>query len=127
MSSPSSYDRSHSVLSQSVKFSGEITAKDDLRIDGSIEGNIFCEGKVIIGTEGSVTGNIKSSSIELMGKIVGDVVVTEIVRLKSTSYFKGEIVAENIEIEAGASFFGNCRMAEKNGYEQPASVLAEAE
>ncbi len=111
--SPVSLDRAHSVLSQAVTLTGEINSKDDLRIDGNVEGNISCDGKVIIGPEGYVNGNIKSSSIELMGKITGDVVVYDIVRLKSSSYFKGEITAVNLEIEAGANFYGNCKMTEK--------------
>ncbi|GAB6122704.1 bactofilin family protein [Dysgonomonas termitidis] len=99
-----------SVLSQSTMFSGEINSKGDLRIDGNVEGNIRCEGKVIIGPDGCVKGNIKSTSIELMGKINGDVIAYDIVRLKSSSYFKGEITAVNLEIEAGANFFGTCKM-----------------
>ncbi|MFV0419706.1 MAG: polymer-forming cytoskeletal protein [Dysgonomonas sp.] len=109
--SPMSKDKNHSLLSQSTTFSGEISSKDDLRIDGCLEGNISCEGKVIIGPDGSVTGNIRSQSIELMGKINGDIIVYDIVRLKSASYFKGEITAVNLEIEAGANFFGTCKMA----------------
>lgn len=107
-------DRTHSILSKSATFIGEINSTDDLRIDGVIDGNISCEGKIIIGPEGTVNGNIKSSSIELMGKINGDVIVNNIVRLKAGSYFKGEITAVNIEIEAGANFFGNCKMADKD-------------
>lgn len=111
MLSPASKDKNHSLLSQSSTFSGEISSKDDLRIDGCLEGNISCEGKVIIGPDGSVTGNIRSQSIELMGTINGDIIVYDIVRLKSSSYFKGEITAVNLEIEAGANFFGTCKMA----------------
>ena len=112
-SSPSSMERSHSVLSHAVSITGQINTKDDLRIDGSVEGNITCEGKVIIGPKGRVKGNIESQSIELMGQITGDIIVYDIVRLKSTSYFKGEITAVNIEIEAGANFYGNCKMSDK--------------
>lgn len=124
---PVSKDKNHSVLSQSTTFSGEINSKDDLRIDGCLEGNISCDGKVIIGPDGSVTGNIRSQSIELMGKINGDVIVYDIVRLKSSSYFKGEITAVNLEIEAGANFFGTCKMATEkteNHFIPEAEVLA---
>ncbi|NDV77825.1 polymer-forming cytoskeletal protein [Dysgonomonas sp. 511] len=117
--------RSHSVLSPSTTFTGDVVSKDDLRIDGHVEGNISCEGKVIIGTDGCITGNIKAASIELMGKIIGDAVVTEIMRLKSTSFFKGEITAENIEIEAGANFYGNCRMTDQQSLEQPFVAVQE--
>ncbi|MFV0312331.1 MAG: polymer-forming cytoskeletal protein [Dysgonomonas sp.] len=123
--STASLDKTHSVLSQSTMFSGEINSKGDLRIDGSIEGNINCEGKIIIGPDGRVNGNIKSSSIELMGKINGDVIAYDIVRLKSSSYFKGEITALNLEIEAGANFFGTCKMVTEQDTIEKAILVPE--
>ncbi|MFT3995519.1 MAG: polymer-forming cytoskeletal protein [Dysgonomonas sp.] len=99
-----------SILSPSVVVKGEISVVDDLRIDGTVEGNIKSEGRVIIGAKGCVNGNIESSSIELMGRINGDVIVHDIFILKSTSFFKGEVNTSNLEIEPGAHFFGNCKM-----------------
>lgn len=111
-------DRAHSVLSQAVTFVGHINTKDDLRIDGNVEGNISSEGKVVIGPSGCVTGNIESKNIELMGKIKGDIVVHDTIRLTSTSHYSGDITTLNIEIEPGARFFGNCKMQEKKGMDK---------
>lgn len=105
-------DRTYSVLSQGLTLSGEINTKDDLRIDGTVDGNIHCEGKVIVGPTGCVTGNIESESIELMGRVNGNIVVHDIIMLKSSSYYDGDITAVSIDIEAGANFFGNCRMSD---------------
>lgn len=128
MSSSAPSERTHSVLSHAVTITGQINTKDDLRIDGCVEGNITCEGKVIIGPKGKVKGNIESQSIELMGQITGDIIVYDIVRLKSTSYFKGEITAVNIEIEAGANFYGNCKMSDKQRNElMPEEEVLQAE
>lgn len=111
-------DRTYSVLSQGLTVSGEINTKDDLRIDGNVDGNIYCEGKVIIGPTGCVTGNIESESIELMGKVNGNIIVHDIIMLKSSSYYDGDITAVSIDIEAGANFFGNCRMSDSVKSEQ---------
>lgn len=113
-----SLDRTHSILSQAVTFVGHINTKDDLRIDGNVEGNISSEGKVVIGPNGCVTGNIESQSIELMGKIKGDIIVHDIIRLKSSSHYSGDITTLNIEIEPGALFFGNCKMRETDKKEK---------
>lgn len=109
-----SMERAHSVLSQAVAIVGQITTKDDIRIDGNVEGNIISEGKVVIGANGCVTGNIESKSIELMGTIKGDIIVHDIIRLKSSSHYTGDIVTQKIEIEPGAHFFGNCKMRESH-------------
>jgi len=108
----------HSMISRSAVLSGDIKAESDLMIDGQIEGHIVCNGKIVIGPNGCVKGNIESVSLESMGKIYGDLAISDIVVLKASSYYKGEIVARNIEIESGASFFGNCRMDEKEGNQE---------
>lgn len=102
--------RSLSVLSCSAAVRGEINIDDDLRIDGNVDGDINSGGKVVIGPEGCVKGKITGKSIEVIGKILGDVTVSDIVILRASSYYEGQITARNIEIEAGASFYGNCKM-----------------
>ncbi len=102
--------RSLSVLSGSAEVKGEINIDDDLRIDGIVDGDINSGGKVVIGPDGCVKGKITGKSIEVIGKILGDVIVSDIVILRSSSYYEGQITARNIEIEAGASFYGNCKM-----------------
>lgn len=106
--------RSLSVLSGSAAFKGEISIADDLRIDGNVDGDINSDGKVVIGPDGCVKGKITGKSIEVIGKILGDVIVSDIVILRASSYYEGQITARNIEIEAGASFYGNCKMESEN-------------
>lgn len=102
--------QSFSVLSISAAVKGEISIEDDLRIDGILEGDIYSKGKVVIGSEGCVKGKITGKSVEVIGKILGDVTVSDIVILRASCYYEGQITARNIEIESGACFFGNCRM-----------------
>lgn len=123
--------RSLSIMSASATIKGEIDIEDDLRIDGNVDGNIHSGGKVVIGPEGCVKGKIMGKSVEVIGKIFGDVTVSEIVILRTSSYYEGQIIARNIEIEAGASFFGNCRMENEdrkaitaNGIEEVSFVQA---
>ncbi len=99
-----------SILSNAATIRGEINIDDDLRIDGNVSGNINSQGRVIVGLGGCVTGTIRSKSVELVGKVNGDIIVSEIVILRSSSSCNGDLVAANLEIEAGASFCGNCKM-----------------
>ncbi|WP_165020275.1 polymer-forming cytoskeletal protein [Dysgonomonas sp. ZJ279] len=116
-------EKKYSVLSEGVTVTGEVKIKDDLRVDGNVEGNISCEGKVIIGPNGCVSGNIESKSIELMGKVNGNILVHDIIVLKSSSYYDGDITALNIEIEAGANFFGNCKMINNRKSEKDMMIV----
>jgi len=114
--------KSLSILSSSITVTGKICIEDDLRVDGCVNGDIESKGKVVIGPEGCVKGNIKSKSVYVKGKIYGDVIVSEIITLKASSYYKGQITAKNIEIEAGASFYGNCKM-EKEEKEKKKEIV----
>lgn len=109
-----------SIISSSTTVVGKMQVENDLRVDGNVNGDIVSSGKVVIGPEGCVRGNIRSKSIDLRGKIYGDVTVSEIMIMKETAYYKGLVVARNLEIEAGAKFFGNCKMDEESSKEKSA-------
>lgn len=110
---------SPSILSSSATVTGKISIDEDLRIDGTVEGDIQSKGKVVIGPEGFVKGNIKSGSVELTGKMSGDITVSDIVILRTSCYYEGQIITRNIEVEAGARFCGNCKMEEDVKKEVP--------
>lgn len=103
----------HNVIAAASKVEGNIVAEEDIRIDGVINGNITCKGKVIIGPLSNVTGDIECSNLDLLGKVTGNVICTETIALKSTSSLIGDIKAKAIEIEPGAFFTGSCSMNNK--------------
>jgi cytoskeletal protein CcmA (bactofilin family) len=100
----------HNALATGTYVKGDIRAEDDLRIDGKFEGNIECTGKIIIGPQAELIGNIQCQNIDLMGTISGNITIQETASLKASVKFTGEIVSKYIEIEAGASFNGTCKM-----------------
>jgi cytoskeletal protein CcmA (bactofilin family) len=100
----------HNALATGTYVKGDIKAEDDFRIDGKLEGNIECSGKVIIGPQAEILGNIRCQNTDLMGTIVGNISILETASLKASVKFTGEIVAKYIEIEPGASFNGTCKM-----------------
>lgn len=104
----------HNILASGTKLHGEITSEEDFRIDGTIEGNIQCRGKIIIGQSGAVDGNIDCCNIDLFGKVTGNIICSETVILKASSYLSGEIKTRIIEIEPGANFEGTCSMLNNN-------------
>ncbi|NDW17417.1 polymer-forming cytoskeletal protein [Dysgonomonas sp. 216] len=100
----------HNVLSSGTVLTGNLVTDDDIRIDGVIEGNIISKGKIIVGANGSVTGDIECYNLDLLGKVTGNVQCNEIVILRSASMLMGDILTRVIEIEPGAQFTGSCKM-----------------
>lgn len=101
---------SHNTLAQGTSIKGNIKAEEDLRIDGKIEGDIECVGKVVIGPQGEITGNIECANIDLLGSVNGKLVIKDTFTIRASGSFSGEVIAGNLEIEPGATFNGTCRM-----------------
>ncbi|GHS93870.1 hypothetical protein AGMMS50239_11960 [Bacteroidia bacterium] len=100
----------HNALAIGTCVTGNIQAEEDFRIDGKLEGDIECTGKVVVGPQAEVIGNIQCQNTDLMGTVVGNITIYETASLKSSVRFSGEIVAKYIDIEAGAIFNGTCKM-----------------
>lgn len=89
---------------------GEVTSKGDIRIDGKIIGKIHSEGKVVIGSTGSVEGDIICANADFSGKVKGKADVNELLTLKASAEFTGDIITDKLAIEPGAFFSGSCSM-----------------
>jgi cytoskeletal protein CcmA (bactofilin family) len=101
------------ILSKGVKLVGQIDTATDLLIEGEIHGPITSFGKVIVSKDGVIHGNVQAKSLELYGKCQGDVLVESYVVLGGSSFYKGSINCENIEIQKGSKFLGQLNSIEK--------------
>lgn len=101
---------SHNVIAVGTKVIGQILSDEDIRIDGVIEGNIECKGKIVVGPTSFVQGDINCRILEVMGKIVGNITCFDTMVLRKQSILEGDIRTKIIEIEPGAIFNGNSSM-----------------
>jgi cytoskeletal protein CcmA (bactofilin family) len=111
--SSKSKENGHNHIAAGTKINGEIESKGDLRIDGRISGSIVTQGKIVVGTEGYVEGNIKCKNADISGTVKADMDIEELIVLKETAKMNGNIVTKKISIEPGAEFSGNCKMGDK--------------
>lgn len=101
------------LVGTATVINGEIISKGDIRIDGTVTGNIKSEGKIVVGNSGKIEGDIFCKNADFSGKIKGKADVTELLTLKASSQFIGDIITDKLAIEPGARFSGTCSM-EKN-------------
>jgi len=97
-------------IERSTKITGEIVSEADFRIDGTLEGTITTTGKVVIGKEGVINGNVNCSFADVEGKFSGKIEVKESLSLKTTSSVEGEVIIGKLIVESGASFNAKCSM-----------------
>ena len=109
----------HNIIAQGTKIVGTITTTSDIRIDGDLEGDLTCKGKVVIGQQGAIKGNVDCANAEIMGSVNGKITVSNTLSLKSTSKFWGQIKTKILSIEPEAQFTGSCEMGNANAAQQP--------
>lgn len=114
MSNPydSANDRA-SVLGPTLFFKGELTAEEDLLIQGRVEGSITHTQRLTVGVQGTVKANIRAQLIIVEGTVDGDLQADKSVFVKETAKVVGNIFAPSVSIMEGAAFSGNIDMGSK--------------
>lgn len=98
------------LISAGTILHGDVNSDNDLRIDGTIHGNVNCSAKVIIGSTGMVEGNIEGQQADVTGKVIGNILVKDLLQLKGSCSVNGNINAGKLQIEPTATFNGQCQM-----------------
>jgi cytoskeletal protein CcmA (bactofilin family) len=105
------------LISNGTEITGDIKSNGDIRIDGSLTGNLNTKGKVVIGPTGKVKGEVICKNSEVSGIVEGKISVGQLLTLKTSSKIVGDIVTFKLSIEPGAKFSGNCKMSESEDNE----------
>ncbi|WP_159522110.1 bactofilin family protein [Sunxiuqinia indica] len=105
------------LIGKGTRITGDVASDGDIRIDGELNGNLDCSGRVVIGVSGKVTGEIKCKNSEISGYQKGKLKVEQLLSLKSSSKVYAEISTGKLSIEPGALFSGSCAMGEQTKHE----------
>jgi len=98
------------VIAKNTVIVGDIKSDGDFRIDGTLEGSLITNGRVIIGVEGFIKGNIEASNADIEGKISGKVLISKTLTIKATSLITGDVIVGKLSVEPGATFNATCSM-----------------
>ncbi len=94
-----------SVIVSNLRIQGNLISRGEVRIDGTIEGDVQATN-IVIGEKGSVTGKVTADTIDVHGFVIGDI-TGRIIELKATAHVIGDTTHEVITIEKGACLDGN--------------------
>ncbi|HEY6506055.1 MAG TPA: polymer-forming cytoskeletal protein [Chitinophagaceae bacterium] len=114
------------LVSSGTTLKGDISSNSDLRIDGTIIGNVTSAAKIVIGANGSVEGNISGNQADIVGKVTGDIKTKDLLQLRGDCVVKGNVYAGKLQIEPSAIFNGQCHMgatAHSNGSDKFSHVV----
>lgn len=97
-------------IGATTKIKGDISSEADFRIDGHLEGNVKTSGKVVIGKDGSINGNVQCENADIEGKFSGELSVNNLLLLKASALIEGNVVVSKLAVEPGATFNASCDM-----------------
>ncbi|HEX6335119.1 MAG TPA: polymer-forming cytoskeletal protein [Flavisolibacter sp.] len=101
---------SATLISAGTTLQGDVQSNNDLRIDGTVHGNIRCSSKIIVGPSGFVEGNIEGVQADITGRVTGNITVKEVLQLRAQSNVQGNLSAVTLQIDPSATFNGQCKM-----------------
>ena len=114
------------LIGTGTTLKGDISSTSDLRIDGTIIGNISSSAKIVIGSSGIVEGDISGNQADIVGKVSGNIRAKELLQLRGECVVTGNLYAGKLQIEPSATFNGQCHMGanivEMNNNEQQSVV-----
>lgn len=100
--------RNAATIGKAVKIVGDIYTKEDLNVDGDVEGKIESqENKITIGATGRVQASVKAREVVIFGQVQGDVEAIDKVDIRREAKLVGNITTARISIEDGALFKGS--------------------
>jgi cytoskeletal protein CcmA (bactofilin family) len=110
-------------VGKGVEFKGTISYSGTVKIDGHIDGEIHTDGVLLIGEEAVIQAKVTAGTIVCKGKITGDIVAKECVKLRAPAVMKGSIKTPILSMEDGVLFNGALEMADGVGELSPDATL----
>lgn len=99
-----------SIIGSEMEIHGELTVNADIRIDGKLIGNITSSARVVLGAGGVIEGNLIAHRADINGRVNGNIIVKDLLNLKSEAEVRGDITAGKLTMEQTVQFNGNCKI-----------------
>jgi len=99
--------RQAASIGASMSIKGEIKSREELIIEGEVEGSVESQSVVTVGPNGKVKANIKAREVVIYGSVRGNVEVTEKIAIREQGSLIGDIKSAGISIDDGAYFKGS--------------------
>ena len=101
----------NSFIDRHTTIEGKLRSSQDLRVEGRVDGEILCDGKLTIAEGAVVQARVEAAEVIVSGAVEGDVVSHGQFKLQPSGSIRGSAIAARIAIEDGATYEGELHMA----------------
>lgn len=116
----------HTLLGQTVVLRGELSANEDLLIEGQFEGTVSLDDhRLTVGTGGQVKAEIRARQVVVLGSVSGNVSTSDKIEIRRTGHVVGDLKAGAVAIEEGAYFKGSIDILRDESQEESGVPSAE--
>ncbi len=105
------HSKPETIVGANTSFVGTIKTDGNVRIDGTVEGDIEILGNLIVGETGRVIATIKAQNVHVSGAVKGEITAVEQLEISPTGKVWGDIVTAALHIEPGGLFRGQSSMS----------------
>jgi len=109
------------ILSSGVSIKGSVKFSSELVIDGEVEGSITSSGRLTVGKNARIRGEISTRSVVVHGTVDGNITAAERCELHSGCTLRGDIEAPRLVVDEDATFLGSAKIATGAKAAAPAS------
>jgi len=95
---------------------GVLVSANDIRIDGRFFGKIATKGKIVVGEQAVVNGDVCCQNIDIWGNVTGKIICGDVLTLMNPCNLKGNIQSQKLSVENGAKFNGECRIINQDEF-----------
>ncbi len=99
------------TIAQGSKVKGSVSGSTPLRIEGELDGRVMLKGTVTIADSGLLKGEVKAETVQISGKVVGNVTGSERVEVLAGGSLEGDVVSPRFVIIEGAFYKGQVEMS----------------
>ena len=101
------------ILSSGVSIKGSVKFQKELLIDGEVEGKIDSRGRLTIGVNAKIRGEIRTKSVIVNGTVDGNITAEERCELRAGCTVRGDIESPRLVVDEAATFIGSAKIATK--------------
>lgn len=118
-SSSSSGGGGVNTIDSQTYIKGDLKAGGDIRIDGSLTGNLVCEAKLIIGPKGHIEGDVTCKNATIEGTFKGNLIVKESLTIQASAKVEGDVKAAKMAVLSGGQVSATCSVPYSAGEQKP--------
>ncbi|MEK7158642.1 MAG: polymer-forming cytoskeletal protein [Patescibacteria group bacterium] len=96
------------VIGSTVHLEGDFVGEQDVLVEGAVTGTLKTKGNLRVGEKAVVEAEVEANSAVIAGTIRGNVTVKDKIDLQASAQVEGDLVAQTISVEPGATIRGRC-------------------